>query len=161
MVGIALRIDTSQVQQLARDVAARMGEREVLQVGVNVVSQSVLLNFQQGGRPDKWLPPKHRVGQPLRDKGILMASISGQVTGSKGVVSTVDKRAKALHYGINKVFGVTVKAHTRRRAGKSHQVKSHARQQRMKIPARPFMMMQVPEDTLAIERILKQMVEGS
>lgn len=161
MVGIALKADTSQVQKLFRGAAARTGEREVLQVGVNVVSQSVLLNFVHGGRPNGWLPPQHRPGPPLRDKGILMGSISGQVTGSKGIVSTVDKRANALHYGIQKVFGVTVKAHTRRRNGKSHKVKSHARKQRMKIPARPFMLMQVPEDILAIERILKKMAEGS
>lgn len=108
--GVSVEVDYSEVTRLFRAVAARMGNDAALQIGVNVVSQSVLLNFMQGGRPQAWSLPKHRIGQPLRDKGILMASISGQVTGGRGLVSTVDKRAKALHYGINKVFATTVRA---------------------------------------------------
>lgn len=165
--GISIKVDTSQVTKLAREVAERLGEDAVLKVGVDVVSQSVLYNFAVGGRPNKWAPPKYRQGQPLRDTGILMASISGQITGGKGIVSTVDKRANTLHYGAKKgkygTKSVTVKSHSRKRKGKTYSVKSHKRKQQLpwgNIPARPFMLYQVPEDILEIERQLKRKVEG-
>lgn len=127
MSGAAIRIEglNKALEALERTRSARqLGDvvKELLVAGVK-------RNFQLGMDPDtgaKWAPIKNRKGLPLRDKGRLMRSIHGEVTGSGfstkvsigtnliyaathqfGDPERKPKTAKLLAF---KVFGVWVRA---------------------------------------------------
>lgn len=92
-----------------------------------LVTAGVKRNFVKGEDPDSgkaWLPPKHRDGQPLRDRGRLQRSIHGVVSGhgyeSKITIGTnviyaathqfgdPDRKPKRAAVLVFTVFGVTV-----------------------------------------------------
>jgi len=163
--GVSIKMDTSEVDALSQKVVKKLGKTPVLQKGVDVIQQSVKYNFMVGGRPKKWAPLKYRVGEPLRDRGILMNSISGQVMGDKGFVTTNVIYAAVHNYGARKgQFGtknVRVRSHTRRRGGKSYAVGAHSRKQQTPfgdIRKREFMVVQ-PADITTIENWMKVQVE--
>ncbi len=103
-----------------------------------------------------WKPVKNRDGQPLRDTGRLMNSITRKATGSEVRVGTNVVYAAVHHFGAKRgSFGtkeVTVKPHTRlinqvfgRPLTKARKVNVRAHQRSMPmpwgdIPARPFML---------------------
>lgn len=161
--GVSIKVDTKELVELVRKVSEKLGKDAVLQMGVDIVQQSVKQNFIAGGRPTKWAPLKYRKGQPLRDKGMLANSISGQVSNGKGYVTTNVEYAGTHNYGAKKgEFGTKntkVKAHSRTRNGASHKVRSHSRRQALPwgdIPQREFMTVQVPGDINTIEAKLKK-----
>lgn len=165
MAGATIEIDTSEVQKLAVRVAEHLGKRFVLQHAVDLIQQSVKYNFTVGGRPEKWAPLKYRKGQPLRDTGRLMNSISGQVVGDKGLVTTNVVYAGTHNYGAKQgsygTKSVKVKAHTRNGRHGKQSVRSHTRRQQLPwgpIPKREFMIAQ-DSDILKIENWLKSQAE--
>jgi len=74
----------------------------------------VLLGFNTGTAPDgsKWAPLKVRAGQPLRDTGILMGSITYAVDPSPGAAS--------LEVGTNIEYGKFHQLGTKTAAGGTH-----------------------------------------
>ena len=159
------------------DIGHRAGNlRPALSAVGALVRESIRTNFAQGGRPAPWKAVKNRKGQPLRDTGRLMNSITRKVTDSEVRVGTNAVYAAVQHFGAKKgsfgTFSQQVKPHQRlvRQAfGRElpfpvwATVGSHTRQARLPwgdIPARPFMMVQA-EDLVAIKDLLGTwIVEG-
>jgi len=134
----------SRVRELATDV--RRVERPLKAIGAYMLG-SVEKNFQEQGRPKKWEGLKASTiagrrkgkgrGGPkiLIDTGRLKNSISFRLVTSPGVeIGTNVKYAARQHFGYPGG------------AGRGH---SHT-------PARPFLMLQKPEDYRAIEDIFKR-----
>jgi phage gpG-like protein len=134
---------------------------------VIILYASVKQNFAAGGRPTPWPPPKVRKGQPLRDTGRLMAS----VTGSGNYQEEHSATRHALTIGSNVVYAnvhqegidkqVTIKSHSRTQtkafgraiAPRRVQVRAHSRQ--MRIPPRPFLLMQEADKAALLEEARK------
>ena len=88
MNGITLTIDDTEVRRLLAGMQERGGNlRPALNVAATMMQQAVRNNFAQGGRP-KWLPLKSRDGQPLRDTGRLMNSLTREATQTEARVGT-------------------------------------------------------------------------
>jgi len=170
MSGITLTVDDSQVRQLLSDIGKRAGNlRPALSAVGALVRESIRTNFAQGGRPAPWKEVKGRKGQPLRDTGRLMNSITRKVTGSEVRVGTNAVYAAVQHFGARKgsfgTFSQQVKPHmrmVRQVFGRElpfpvwAKVGSHTRRTKLPwgdIPARPFMMVQ-DEDLVEIRETL-------
>ena len=88
MNGITLTIDDTEVRRLLAGMQERGSNlRPALNVAATMMQQAVRNNFAQGGRP-KWLPLKSRDGQPLRDTGRLMNSLTREATQTEARVGT-------------------------------------------------------------------------
>lgn len=119
-----------------------------------LVKASVQQNFAAGGRPTPWPGLTHRQGQPLRDTGRLMASVTTNALTRETHTAT----NHVLEIGTNLVYAnvhqfgfsgvVQVKEHQR----KGRPVKAH--QRKMKIPARPFLLLQ-EEDKADIVQVFQ------
>jgi phage gpG-like protein len=75
-------------------------------------------NFANGSDPDgvPWAPLKSRQGLPLRDKGILMASISGSGIGSISELTSRGLRyGSSIEYAGIQNFGGTIRQPARER----------------------------------------------
>ena len=120
--------------------------RPWLKLAALVAIESVQTNFDQGGRPG-WVQlaadtiRKRGPGEPLRDKGILMASVISPETHADGVyeidnlsieVGTIREHAATLHYGTRDA----------------------------QIPPRPFMFLQEIDDK-RIATLLDEFVDDS
>lgn len=118
-----------------------------LKQSVLIVIESVQTNFDQGGRPG-WVElaeetiRKRGPGEPLRDEGILMASVTSPRTHADGV------------YEIDN-FSIEVGT-SRKQAGPQHHGTRDGH-----IPPRPFMFMQEIDEkritTLAVEFLDKSL----
>jgi len=168
--GLTLTIDDQQVRRLLERIAERGANLQpALSAVGDLVKESIRTNFVQEGRPMPWKPVKNRDGQPLRDTGRLMNSITRKTTGHEVRVGTNVIYAALHHYGAEKgsfgTFVHMVKSHNRRVTqafGKPLKfpvwatVHPHAREvslPRGDIPARPFMLVQ-DEDLVDIKDIL-------
>ena len=126
----------------------------------HILGDSVRQNFREGGRPDAW-PPSGRVrkhgGQTLRDTSNLYNKITAEFDAANGrvVVGTDVFYAPYLHFGVDKTVVQQVRAHTRRNGV---QVRAHERRIHMRLPARPFMMIQ-DEDWETIGDIVQAAIE--
>lgn len=141
-----------------------------------LIKESIRTNFARGGRPSPWKAIKNREGQPLRDTGRLMNSITRQATASEVRVGTNVVYAAVQHLGAKRgSFGTkmaTVKQHSRTmqvvfgrrlKTPKTVTVGTHQRRMALPwgdIPARPFMMVQ-DDDILDIRDIISRyLMEG-
>jgi len=168
--GLTITIDDEQVRRLLERIAERGTDlKPALSAVGSLIKESIRTNFAQGGRPTPWKPVKNRDGQPLRDTGRLMNSITRKVTGNEVKVGSNVVYAALHHYGAEKgsfgTFVHMVKSHKRRVTqafGKPLKfpvwatVHPHAREVSLpigNIPARPFMLVQ-DEDMVDIKDIL-------
>jgi phage virion morphogenesis protein len=125
MSGVSYRVDTRELERLSADLVERISQpRPALQAVADLAEQTIQRNFTAGGRPTKWAPLKLRDGQPLRDTGRLMNSISAQPVGDRVVMVGTNVVYAAIHN-----FGG--------QAGRGHKVT---------IPQREFMI--IPEDEI-------------
>lgn len=130
-----------------------------------IIFASVKQNFAAGGRPTAWPPITYRQGETLRDTGRLMASITSgaadgsilteEHTGGKHIL-TIGTAVKAVGTNVTYAnvhqFGFNgpqqVKAHGRvqrmafGRAMSPRRVEVRAHTRQMKIPPRPFLLLQ-------------------
>lgn len=81
------RIDMREVEQYLHQIVAR-GQKPPMKRLATIMHRSVLRNFQEGGRPDKWRPLSRntqaagrKAGRPLQDRGILKKSVHQKVLG--------------------------------------------------------------------------------
>ena len=175
--GVTLTIDDEQVRRLLAQIAERGTNLQPALSAVGaLVKESIRTNFAQGGRLTPWQAIKNRDGQPLRDTGRLMNSITRQVTEREVTVGTNVVYAAVHHFGAKKgSFGTvtaTVKPHTRlinqvfgKRLAKAKQISVGGHQRTMRlpwgdIPARPFMLVQ-DDDLVEIKDILTNYITGS
>jgi phage gpG-like protein len=120
---------------------------------------SVKRNFAAGGRPRKW-KPSHRAlatgGKTLVKSGRLRTSIGWRLGRRAVYVGTNVKYARAHQFGVNKTVSQTVRAHSRRtRNGQMVQVRAHSLRLRLRLPARPFLLVQ-REDKLYLKASLRK-----
>lgn len=168
--GITITIDDEQARQLLAQIASRGADlKPALSAIGALVRESIRTNFAQGGRPNKWQALKHRKGQPLRDTGRLMNSITRRVMDREVRVGTNAIYATVQHLGAEKgsfgTFLQRVNPHQRKVTqafGRKLKfpvwasVPQHTRQVTMPwgdIPARPFMMVQ-DDDLVEIRETL-------
>lgn len=171
MSATRFEFDSAEIERITGEMADRIRNRKRAMEAIGALAkESVRTNFAEGGRPDKWDPPKYRNGQPLRDTGRLMNSIGKQVDGNKIYVGTNVVYAAVHHFGAKKgsfgTFVHMVKTHQRRATeafGKQLKfpvwatVPAHAREVSLPwgdIPARPFMLLQ-DEDVADINDLLE------
>ena len=176
MNGITITIDDTEVRRLLAGMQERGSNlRPALNVAATMMQQAVRNNFAQGGRP-KWLPLKSREGQPLRDTGRLMNSLTREATQTEARVGTNVVYAAVHHFGAAKgSFGTflhQVKPHQRiinQAFGKrlrfpvATSVGSHIRRAKLPwgdIPARPFMMLEDTDVTDIRDMLARWIMEG-
>ena len=116
--------------------------------------RSVILNFKNEGRPQKWKKSKrakNEGGKTLSLSGTLRNSIHYQINNLSVTIGTNVVYARIHQFGgyINKT--VQVKSHKRTikqafgrvlKHIKEITIKAHSRKQNLKIPKRPFLLMQ-------------------
>ena len=176
MNGITLTINDTEVRRLLAELQERSGHlRPALNVAATMMQQAVRANFAQGGRP-QWLPLKGRQGQPLRDTGRLMNSLTREATQTEARVGTNVVYAAVHHFGAAKgSFGTflhQVKPHQRiinqafgrrLRFPVATSVGSHIRRAKLPwgdIPARPFMMLEDTDVTDIRDMLARWIMEG-
>jgi len=169
---ITITVDTREIDALLHGLQERVAHpRPAMRAIGEIVRSSIRENFRAGGRPASWVKSKRaesQSGQTLRDRNILYNSFTIKATGRSVEVGTNVKYAAAHHFGINKTVNQRVRAHIRRItqafgkpiALREVRVKAHARQMKMRLPARPFMLVQ-NEDWDDIREIVgKFLMEG-
>jgi len=161
MPGIEYSIDMSDIVALSRGLREMENRSQDLSVPMKVAAQilvdSVLENFQAGGRPDAWEEladatllaklPKTKI---LIDSGDLFDSIHGE-SGPDWARASTDRVYARIHQEGGVIDQeVSVSAHERliqQAFGKPIQpktvhVREHQRHMQVEIPARPFMLAQ-------------------
>ena len=132
MITIAVKIEDSQVRTMLSGIQERAGNlTPAMQIIGQIVRNSVLKNFMEGGRP-KWRPSKRAMqgGKTLVDTARLQNSITAKAFSDRAEVGT-----NVIYAAIHQFGG---------KAGRGHKVT---------IPARPFLMVQ-PEDWTEIKAAL-------
>lgn len=174
--GITITVDDAQIRQTLEQIARRGADlRPALSAIGALVRESVRANFAQGGRPVPWKAIKNRKGQPLRDTGRLMNSLTRKVTQNEVLVGTNVVYAAVHHFGAPRgslgTVTATVKPHMRTirqvfgrklPTAKQVSVRSHLRRMPIPwgdIPARPFMMVQ-DDDLVEIRDALARYLMG-
>jgi phage gpG-like protein len=158
--GLSYRLDRAGFDRAVRVLL--QGVDDLLPIAGDLgllLEESVRWNFRVGGRPQKW-PASSRAdsqagygqasGQTLIDTGRLMNSITSMGSSEAVRVGTNVEYAAAHHFGVDKQISQQVRAHVRRITqafGKpipltEVQVGAHQRSRHLKLPARPFMMIQ-------------------
>jgi phage virion morphogenesis protein len=164
MSGITLRIDDHEVTDGIRSLLAKVDHREPLMRRIGMVlRESVRRNFRAGGRPVKWQPSKRakgdaaygaKSGQTLVDTKRLMNSIAFSASASSVRVGTNVVYGAAHHLGSSTSVTQNVRPHVRvikqafGRALKTPSrvnVKGHSRKANLKLPARPWLMVQAED----------------
>ncbi|MEW5803726.1 MAG: phage virion morphogenesis protein [bacterium] len=177
-----------EVKAMFAQVAARLQDlRPVFQDFQGRMQRSIGLNFQRGGRPDPWPPSKRalnrgrgagKTGQTLRQRGILLNSVTGPGAYTAGTdfleIATNVPYAKTHQYGAEKGSFGTVTARVRThsvkpflRKGKpvkGHERKEHPRKQKVPwgdIPKRRFLMVQASDTAYLKRSIARYVFSGS
>jgi len=178
MPGVALIITIEDLEELSEDLEGIALRAQDLTVPMKVIAieltNSVIENFQAGGRPDPWAPledstllakaPKTKI---LIDDGDLFDSIIGDSGEDWARVSSDRIYATTHQFGHTFSGTVTVPAHERRIqqafgrpiAPKTVTVRQHTRKMNTTIPARPFMLVQ-DEDLDTYGRIIGDYLVG-
>ncbi len=164
-----------EVQRMLADLIGRLENPDPVfrEVG-EIVQESVLTNFERGGRPpwkkleDSTIAQRTKQrkwpGQILVRKGMsggLMGSISYR-TKPDGVIIFSNKKYAPLHqFGAEKgEFGTVlcnVREHTRKRGNRTQTVRAHSRSVLLpwgKVTARPFLVIQT-DDIQEIKEMLQ------
>lgn len=140
MATVTVKVLADQVQKRLQQMQdAAQDTRPAFQTIGRVITNRIRLGFKTsrspGGAP--WLPLKHRIGQPLRDTGRLLRSITFKATAKDVTIGTNLKYAP-LHQ-----FGGTVRAKNapflvfKTMKGTPAEATIFAR--KVKVPARPFL----------------------
>lgn len=148
------KIDDTAVTDRLQKIAEKSGNlRAPLDKCGEILVSSIEQNFNVQGRfsepgswrggPNKWPPSaaaKRRGGMTLSKSGQLRRSIQKVTSDTRVEVGTNKEYAAAHNFGFDD--NVTIKEHKRknRKRGGTHTVRRHLK--RMKITARPFMVIQ-------------------
>lgn len=136
-----------------------------------VLENSVRQNFEEGGRPNKWQESKRareQGGQTLRDTDRLYNSITAAFDAANNQVrvGTNVVYAPAHHFGAHQTVVQHVREHVairnqafgRPMTPRPVTVRAHDRTMPLKLPARPFMMIQ-SEDWETIGDIVQAAID--
>lgn len=91
----------SELRAKVREVASARGRTDLCRTLAEVATKLIDDEFRQSRDPygNKWLPLKHRKGQPLRDTGNLLNSLAPKASETGFTVSTAVKYAGIHQYG--------------------------------------------------------------
>jgi len=164
-----VNIDTSQINSLLRRIASRIDDLTPIMRNIGEsIRTSVEDNFEAEGRPVKWQQSarvRFEGGKTLTDTARLRNSISVKADKKSVAVGTNVKYAGTHQFGARRgEFGTitaSVKAHTRKRGGKTIAVRAHQRRVQLpfgNIPKRPFLMVH-DEDRREISRMLNDYIQ--
>lgn len=182
MPGITLKIDRKGLNKVLDGVVDRMTDSTLAMRKVGaIVRESIRTNFASSGRPDKWAKLKRRKGQPLRDKNLMMNSVTSVPSKNSVRIGTNAVQAGVQNFGAKKgsfgTFTVQVGPYYRSaplddlsyfldstaKSGKKFGVRGHTRKVRLPwgdIPARPFILVQ-KEDGPEISAVMaKHIING-
>lgn len=176
-----VQLDTSIIEAIVRSItnAGRTLEKPLAQAGV-YMHGSINRNFKAQGRPTSWkglskrtLAQRRRgrgvgTAQILQDTGILRASVSSRT--ARGSVWQL--KHDSIKVGTNVAYAGThqhgrkaipnvkqrVRQHQRKlNSGETTTVRAHERTVTLPpVPARPFLVFQVPEDVDAITELFSR-----
>ncbi|MBE7415089.1 MAG: phage virion morphogenesis protein [Deltaproteobacteria bacterium] len=155
---INIKMELDGVRDLFRRLKKAGGDfTPVMKVIGETVKTSVKRNFLEGGRPGKWTPlspetlkRKRNKGRVLIEESHLMASVNWRATPRSVEVGTNKVYAAIHQFG----FDGTVRITAHRRKVKSRDIKEGRKtiasgigfvrdhERMMKVPARPFLMVQ-------------------
>jgi len=166
---ITIKVEDSEVRKQLADLAGRCNTLTPVMKRIgSLVRASIRENFRAGGRPTTWKPSARaegQRGQTLRDKNILYNSFTIQAGRDQVAVGTNVAYAAAHNFGINKTVSQRVRGHQRRIFqafgkpinNKQITIKAHTRKLTMRLPARPFMLIQ-DEDWLDIREAIEHFI---
>lgn len=159
-MGLTLTLDRAKFDAtIGRLLAGVEDFSDVSPSIATLLENSVRRNFREGGRPEKWPRSKRagrdtgygeESGQTLIDTARLMNSIVGEGNKLSVTVGTNVAYAAAHHFGVDAIITQQVREHVRRITqafGKPVEMKevrvaAYRRQAHLKLPARPFMLIQ-------------------
>lgn len=150
--GVRVEVDSSKADRLMHAILAN-GQKLPLRRMQTIGYRSVLRNFQEQGRPDKWPPLKAGEGTfGKRDKqGRFLAKTgANRRAGGRPLQDTGALKKSVMPLGLGR-FNFVVR--TRLPYAPFHQFGTKRRDGGVHIPARPFMLWQ-DVDIKAIEDIL-------
>ena len=127
--GITIKINDAQAKHFLKDLVNKSkNAKAVMKIAGHVIQESVVDNFDDGGRPTKWKAnadatlKQKRGNKPLTDRGM-----NGGLKGSITHYAT----DKSVAVGTNKIYGAI------------HQLGGQAgRNKSVTITARPFLLVQ-------------------
>lgn len=152
-----IRVDDREVMRLLRELSRRAKNMKpaLKEVG-EIMLLSVQENFDKEGRPDKWedlseFTKRQRrrkgrwPGKILQQTGRLLQSINYRATADRVSLGTSVQYAPLMHFG-----------------GRAGDYRSTAENNRGSlgpvVPARPFMLLQTPEDIDDIKETLREYI---
>jgi phage virion morphogenesis protein len=158
MAGVTMMIDDSELQRDLKGVRDRLGNAQpAFEVIGEMARTSIVRNFEEEGRPEKWAPlspatlaRRSKAGQILRVQGFaggLMGSINAQAAPDNALIGTNKIYGAVQHFGAKKgAFGRTSKG---------------APIPWGDIPARPYMVLQEEDETRAVRILGNFVLRGS
>ena len=169
MVSVKYTIKDLEAKAIIKQTARRLtkSEKALKDCGL-VMLRSIAKNFKAGGRPVRWHPSRRaRIsgGQTLVETARLKNSMTIKVMGRILRVGTAAKYARIHQLGGRIRGNFTVKQHYRYITqafgkpidGRRVMVRQHIRNVDIKIPARPFLMVQ-DADLRVMRRIVAEYV---
>lgn len=149
MAGVSIKVDDSEVKKKIGGILKRMGNAEpAMRIIGETALESIQRNFEVGGRPKEWkrLAPSTRKARRRAGKWpgkiLMVRGAGGGLFGSISYNAYSDKVVMVA----NKIYAAI--HHYGGKAGRGHKVK---------IPARPFMMVQ-DEDWREMKEELSQFI---
>jgi phage virion morphogenesis protein len=97
-----ISLATQDINALLATAAGIHQTRALMAQLGRALHSNTLMNFRRGTEPDgtPWLPLKTRRGQPLRDTGRLMRSITWEANDDTAVIGTNVIYARAHNFGV-------------------------------------------------------------
>jgi phage virion morphogenesis protein len=159
MITIDIKIQDEQVKAMLADLKARAQNlKPAMSIVGQIVRSSVIKNFMQGGRPEKWKPlAESTILGGIRKKdftkeGRLREPVSRRLRGDKVLIDT----ARLMNSIKPKAFADRAEVGTNVIYSAIHQFGGKAgRGKKVTIPARPFLMVQ-DEDWTEIKSALTE-----
>lgn len=151
---------TDLIERLRRKLVNLQPVMDEIGAAVNL---SVKRNFEEQGRPSKWIPSarvRRAGGQTLNDTGRLRNSFTHRASANQVVIGTNVRYAAMLHFG-----GKTAARVIRAKNGKALNIpgigfRRSVNHPGSSIPARPFLMIQEQDKTIIGKILNRYLVES-
>ena len=128
------------------------------------MESSVEQNFRSSGRPIPWQPSIRALtsgGKTLIKTARLKNSITSRVRGEHVVIGSNVSYARAHQKGVDKTVTQRVRAHRRNpKNRRAHQVRAHTRRMRLRLVARPFLLVQQSDRAYLRKRIRQHLAKA-
>lgn len=155
MVKITITVDSARIKEQLAKLHSRIKNRQPLTRNIaSILHDEIEQNFEEEGRPVKWEQSKRAKkagGKTLQDSGQLVGSITERSDNDTAIAGTNKAYAAAQNFGIDRDVHVAsfirrmkrrdVYAWDTRKKFSAGIAVVAAHTRRMKLPARPFMVL--------------------